>query len=782
MTRETPNPQITMRIAPQANPVDTMIMPERYTDFGANKTKAALQTADELKNFVNSATTANNVLMDQAETTAQKEYLDNKSNWKQFSNEHPFLSHLNPHVQDSFAKIKANEEMTPIISDFQTKIEQRPDMSQEDFQNLLNQTKQGMYQSAAKNGVTYYDIEKEILPKINQVEQNSVASYTSNHAKYQYETTKLGFQSDLQKAAKTHDNKFEYKGNIDIYNRPLVKNTDGSISTVRSVSFTIDDGANKGKTVILPTVSDDGKIISDKQAYDNFKKDGRHLGMYDTVDEAEKAAQDLHNQQAVYYGLQPPDPSSMQSVIDSYSSVLNPLDTADSVYKMTVAEFNAETQNMSFDPKAFASSVKQLKINGKPISDIDMEVVGKINEAVDGFYGRRNSVQAAIQQQEEWQQKMNYKALTDDTINSLNGATPEQAKSIISGAMQKAKDMKLGGFTLDLMNDMYSYNRIKNGLDKGANENNLNTLSAYIDQSTAGKLDRVSLIKDVKNNLITQETAEGLMSRDSSSKEQNTKENKNKFINKSINNYFTKDRYLTEVTRATGLSKDMLYAMYPQQVADGYVSWMNNYNMLANQSISSGDTTNIQKELSTNVNEIKAQIDTQNKATSQEHKSNNKGKGWWDMVFGGSAPNKSSSNGFIMPVKQGRITQSAAQHISREGAGNEAIDIVGHAGSAVMMPANGKLVKYAMDPKSGTYALISFNNGLTMTISHLDPNTIYRDYEGKSLSQGSPIGVMGSSGYTLGLNKGQGIAHIVIRENGKRIDPMKYLSNAGALL
>lgn len=85
-------------------------------------------------------------------------------------------------------------------------------------------------------------------------------------------------------------------GNIDLYARPQVKNPDGSISTVRSMSF--NDGL---KEVVIPTVSDDGRILTEKQAIDNYYKTGKYLGKFDTVDEATKYAEQLHNEQDRYY-------------------------------------------------------------------------------------------------------------------------------------------------------------------------------------------------------------------------------------------------------------------------------------------------------------------------------------------------------------------------------------------------------------------------------------------------------------------------------------------------
>jgi hypothetical protein len=86
------------------------------------------------------------------------------------------------------------------------------------------------------------------------------------------------------------------KGNIDLYKRPQVKNADGSVSTVRSMSF--NDGRNE---VVIPTVSDDGRIMSDNEAIDNYFKTGKYLGKFNTVDEANKYAERLHNEQERYY-------------------------------------------------------------------------------------------------------------------------------------------------------------------------------------------------------------------------------------------------------------------------------------------------------------------------------------------------------------------------------------------------------------------------------------------------------------------------------------------------
>jgi len=87
-------------------------------------------------------------------------------------------------------------------------------------------------------------------------------------------------------------------GNIDPWNRPSMRNPDGSYSTTSSISV----GTDKGE-VLIPTVIN-GKRLSNEAAIDHFKKTGENFGVFKTPKAADDYAEKLHNAQATLYDSQ----------------------------------------------------------------------------------------------------------------------------------------------------------------------------------------------------------------------------------------------------------------------------------------------------------------------------------------------------------------------------------------------------------------------------------------------------------------------------------------------
>lgn len=112
------------------------------------------------------------------------------------------------------------------------------------------------------------------------------------------------FKQALKGMARGNMQGTQREGNIDLDNRPVVHNEDGSFSTVLSTSFEDDDG----KEVLIPMIrtDEDGTpiIMSEDEARNWYYATGEHLGKFDSVEEANAYAEKLSERQGKVYSAE----------------------------------------------------------------------------------------------------------------------------------------------------------------------------------------------------------------------------------------------------------------------------------------------------------------------------------------------------------------------------------------------------------------------------------------------------------------------------------------------
>lgn len=137
------------------------------------------------------------------------------------------------------------------------------------------------------------------------------------------------------------------QGNIDLANRPIVHNPDGSYSTVASMSFQDDDGTE----TLIPTVAEDGSgLLSDEDAIQQYRNTGRFLGKFSSPEAADNYALALHDQQDAMYG---------QRAAQQEKAAQTPQDTMQSFAQGLLGPYAADTPaQRAFDAQLYDSVVK----------------------------------------------------------------------------------------------------------------------------------------------------------------------------------------------------------------------------------------------------------------------------------------------------------------------------------------------------------------------------------------------------------------------------------------
>ena len=151
-----------------------------------------------------------------------------------------------------------------------------------------------------KMGITQQQFDaavKEGAPKPTTLGKRSEAVPAAEPAKVQYAQADTGTVTDAMPEKAVDPD----APTLDPLQQKPVQNEDGSISTVRTMGIN-----ENGKEVNIPTVPPEGgKVMTDAEARQRYQDTGKHLGKFDSVEQAGAAAEKLHQDEAARISEQP---------------------------------------------------------------------------------------------------------------------------------------------------------------------------------------------------------------------------------------------------------------------------------------------------------------------------------------------------------------------------------------------------------------------------------------------------------------------------------------------
>lgn len=198
-------------------------------------------------------------------------------------------------------------------------------------------------------------------------------------------------------------------GNIDLLTRPRVKITAenrlndtmeiGSVSTVYSSSYTRDDG----KTVLIPLVSDEGKLMHTPEAREYWSKKGQNLGVFNSKEAADAYSEELHKQQekmiagseeapAVAGGSEwrtQFDPKDYDRMLDAAKVAKTSIQSKDDVAaRAALEDLGAQdAKDQKIDEEEIRAANQLAKKSGNPITHLRMARLQEHQQLIRDFEG-----------------------------------------------------------------------------------------------------------------------------------------------------------------------------------------------------------------------------------------------------------------------------------------------------------------------------------------------------------------------------------------------------------
>jgi hypothetical protein len=185
-------------------------------------------------------------------------------------------------------------------------------------------------------------------------------------------------------------------GNIDLQNRPRVLNPNGSVSTVLSMSI----GTEQGE-VLIPRVSESGKILTPQQAIEQYRRTGKHLGIFDSPQKATEYAGSLHTSQAAMLDADEEevkmslliDGALADGTLSRTEAESLKLDAHRGILKKTItARFAREFDSPYGDPIGF---IEHLREANKTSEALPPEEEAKLQDELMAELRERNALRAA---------------------------------------------------------------------------------------------------------------------------------------------------------------------------------------------------------------------------------------------------------------------------------------------------------------------------------------------------------------------------------------------------